>query len=591
MSSNPLRVLILSSFDNRDANVIRDFLFSFNKYSRHQHYYIFDPIFLGEDADFSAFDVILVFWGMHLPSVRILLGATWRKLKQSRALKVLFLQDEYRNVRAFNEVMGDLGIELMFTCVAEKDHGIFYPPDLIPSLRATYTVLTGYIPSYLENSQPEPLHRRTLDIAYRSRSLPYYLGDLAREKTIIAERFQQISLVYGFHSDISVREQDRIYGKQWVEFLKSARFVLGTPSGASVIDFLGDIGWNCDNYLRLHPDATYEEVKQRFFVDVDGKYVIDTVSPRIFESTALGSTMVMHEGFYGGILEPDRHYICVKKDYSNLNNVIDQMRDEKYCQQIANNAYQDLIASGKYSYQAFIQWFDGVLEKHIHRSPSSGSRVPSKLEFYVKNYFKNGQTLVPAVDRSYSLPFRNLIQRYVKARKSLHNVAILSESPNLLPLYRKYMQDKHSGREILKKVPQPVLLDLTCLSLIYQNLNGESRIEYGFQIQVETAPQEKRLRFVSYEPHGGQLTKRTDSGYLDLAELISAIRADQLLIDWDHSQIGTYVEYRYNSKIHSMSVGADGRYRFASLSFLAKNYPDLFLEAFKPVHEVLENKK
>ncbi len=591
MSTNPLRVLVLSSFDDRDANVVRDFLFCFNKHSRHQYYYIFDPIFLGDETDFSAFDVILVFWGMHLPGVKVSLGATWHKLRQARALKVLFLQDEYRNVRAFNEVMSDLGIELMFTCVAEKDHKIFYPPDVIPSLRATYTVLTGYIPSYLENSRPETISQRPVDIAYRSRSLPYYLGDLAREKTIIAERFQQISLEYGFHSDISVHEEDRIYGDHWVEFLKSARFVLGTPSGASVIDFSGDISWNCDNYLYLHPNATYEEVKRCFFADVDGKYVIDTVSPRIFEATSLGSTMVMHEGFYGGILEADRHYICVKKDYSNINDVIEQMRDENYCQQIANNAYQDLIASGRYSYKTFVEWFDSVLDKHVYRTPIVHARAPSKLAFYAGSYFKVGQTLIPYLDRSYSLPFKNLIQKYVKAKRSLHNISILSQSSGLLPLFRKYMQEKHLGKGTLKQLPRPILLDLTCLSIIYQILNAKGTIQCNFQIRAETKPQEKRLRFISYqlEPKGSM--KKLKTPYLDLAELMSAIRDEQILIDWDHSQIGTYVEYTYNSKVHSMNMGADGRYRFTALSFLAQSYPDLFADAFKPIYDALKNKE
>src|SRR5262245_43055911 len=128
------KILVLSEFDNSDANVIRDFLFCFNKYSRHDYYYIFDPQLLDDSVDFSAFDVILLFWSVYLPGSKFS-GGVRQKIRQAPGLKVLFLQDEYRNVFLFNHIMNDLGIQLMFTCVAEKDHQVFYPSKRIPSLQ------------------------------------------------------------------------------------------------------------------------------------------------------------------------------------------------------------------------------------------------------------------------------------------------------------------------------------------------------------------------------------------------------------------------------------------------------------------------
>lgn len=101
MNHDPLKLLVLSSFDGRNANVIRDFLFSFNKYSLHDYYYIFDCQILDKDMDFSMFDVILIFWSVYLPGSELSEEAR-AKIRQSRALKMLFLQDEYRDVRLFN---------------------------------------------------------------------------------------------------------------------------------------------------------------------------------------------------------------------------------------------------------------------------------------------------------------------------------------------------------------------------------------------------------------------------------------------------------------------------------------------------------
>ena len=60
------------------------------------------------------------------------------------------LQDEYRRVRFTNLLMHRLGINVMLTNAAPRDHELFYPPLLVPSLRHVSTVLTGYVPEYLE---------------------------------------------------------------------------------------------------------------------------------------------------------------------------------------------------------------------------------------------------------------------------------------------------------------------------------------------------------------------------------------------------------------------------------------------------------
>src|SRR5215467_5709012 len=243
-----LRILVLSDFDGTNANVIRDYLFSFKQYSEHKYYYVFDCTEFNSSTDLGFFDVILLFWDLYLLSPSLLSQELRRRIRQAPARKVLFLQDEYRDVRAFNHAMSELGINIMFTCVDESDHDLFYPRALIPSLEATYPVLTGYVPRYLERARHSPSAERPVDIAYRSREVPYCLGDLGREKRIIADQFQAISAVRALRNDISVREEDRLYGEQWVEFLRRSRCVLGSPSGASVVDFTGEIRRNCEVY-------------------------------------------------------------------------------------------------------------------------------------------------------------------------------------------------------------------------------------------------------------------------------------------------------------------------------------------------------
>ena len=67
--------------------------------------------------------------------------------------------------------------------------------------------------------------------------------------------------------------------------------------------------------------------------------------------------MILFEGEYSSVLEAIKHYIELKKDFSNINEVIEMAQDPELYNKITNRAYSDLIESGKYSYQSFIQDF------------------------------------------------------------------------------------------------------------------------------------------------------------------------------------------------------------------------------------------
>lgn len=575
MTDNPLKILVLSMYAGRNANVIRDFLFSFNAYSRHDYYYVFDTDLLESNVDFSNYDVILIFWSVYLPTA-VLSKKFVERISQSRALKVLFLQDEYRNVRMFNQIMNHLGIQVMFTCVAEKDHETFYPRSLIPSLQATYTVLTGYTPTYLENVRLNLEDPRPLDIGYRSRTVPYYLGDLGQEKKIVAERFQKIAPEYGFRHDISIREQDRIYGRHWVKFLKSSRFVLGTPSGASVVDFTGEILRNCEHYLALHANAPYEEVKQLFFSDVDWKVVIDTVSPRILESAALGCTMVLHEGEYGQILRPSIHYVCIKKDYSNITEVITQMRDKKYCYQLAQNAYRDLIASHEYSYRMFAKKFDTLLDRHLGQ-PVRRSTV-SKVTFYARNYFMHGECLIPHRDHFHALPLGNVFSK--RLGNVLKQGQFLLVSLIKTKILRQLLVEYVLSRSWKFIRPVLFLKDLLRISALYYARIKILITDEPFRIRADFDPVSGELLFTSQPVTGHPSNEAPDKAGTQAEDFStqlfrSALYSNKVrLIEWDHSAVGPSLRFALFRLNLILGIGDNGHHHFPFLTELAQRFPE-----------------
>jgi len=585
-----LTILVLSSFDGTDANVTRDFLFSFNAYSRHRYYYVFDCRTLDHRVDLAVFDAILLFWGVDLLGPDIS-AEVQERIAQASATKILFLQDEHRDVRATNEVMRRLGANLVFTCVDEADHDTFYPRHLIPSLRTIHTVLPGYVPAYLERLRPGGVGDRPLDVTYRSRVMPFYLGDLGQEKRIIAERFQTIAREHGLASDISVREEDRLYGRRWVQFLRSSRCVLGSSSGASVIDFTGDIRQNCERYIGVNPAATYADVKARFFADADWKVVIDTVSPRVFEAAALRCTMVHHEGRYGGLLEPDRHYIRMRRDYSNVTDVVDRLRDRRFCQEVAEHAHRDLVASERFSYRAFARMFDRCLD--LTAWPRVG-RAVSLGAFYRHAYVRHGQAIIPYRNRFLILPSTALV--FELARRVLGKLPHAQPGPVLSRLIRNPGNAlvksgatvaavigtpalRALARECLRVHPMrfrqsvfSILDDLRKLDIVRRLRGGTLVVRQPFHLAIEFDPASRVLRLISRP--AGPARPTPAAVPRDVAAAVAA--GEVALMLWDHSSLGHQITYATRrGKWSTVGLGPGGVHRFDVITEVYRRAPEM----------------
>jgi hypothetical protein len=139
--------------------------------------------------------------------------------------------------------------------------------------------------------------------------------------------------------------------------------MLGVESGASVFDFTGQIQARVEKYLAIHPDADFEEIQGRFFRAEEGKIRLNQISPRCFEAAALRTAMVLYEGEYSGILKPWRHYIPLKKDFSNFGEVLDAIRDVDRLQALASRTYDEIACNAQYSYATLAAQTDDVIER------------------------------------------------------------------------------------------------------------------------------------------------------------------------------------------------------------------------------------
>jgi hypothetical protein len=246
----------------------------------------------------------------------------------------------------------------------------------------------------------------------------YWLGALAYEKWFISEEFKRRAKVepLGLNLDLSTREHERLYGEAWTNFVASCRTVIGVESGASIIDFDGQLERRVDQYVSEHPQATFEEVSKLFLKEYEGSLRLHQISPRCFEAAALRTPMVLFEGEYSKVLEPGRHFIVLKKDFSNFEEVVTKIKDHEYLQAMADRTYQEVALNPRWSYREFIGIIDRTIVEEIDRLGTARSKSPySAKEFKWALMMSFGYIL----RRRSALAMQSLLLGFPLARKAL----------------------------------------------------------------------------------------------------------------------------------------------------------------------------
>lgn len=314
--------------------------------------------------DLSQFDVIVFHYSIVIAK-GFHLGSSLRgRLAGAKALKVAFIQDEYRWIDATAEAIKELGISVLFTVVNQDAVDKVYHHTWLNSVRKE-TTLTGFVDEQLLQVRVPSYSKRGVDVAYRARKVPYWLGSFAMEKWSIGERFRAQAERYQLRCDISSDQSARLYGKNWIRFLSSAKAVLGTESGASVCDFSGTIQSNVECMIESNPGTAFEAVRDKLLQGSDGRIVIHVISPRIFEAAALRILMINYPGEYSGRLIPWRHYVPLAKDHSNLEEVIETIRNPEKAERIIEAAYREVACDPANSFRAMVEHFDGVVTEEL----------------------------------------------------------------------------------------------------------------------------------------------------------------------------------------------------------------------------------
>lgn len=289
-------------------------------------------------------------------------------------VKILFKQDEQYRADRVARFIAEKKIDLVFTCLPESEVEAVYPISVSGSVRYR-RMLTGYV---TEDMRAFSFGRagRTIDVGYRGSIQPIYFGRLAYEKRQIGDLFQERARGRNLRLDITSDAKARLSGPDWIKFLGSCRATLGTESGASIFDLDGTLEPLYESLVAEfgeHPESKEwcESILARL-AHLEGRIDYAQVSPRHFEASATRTVQILYEGSYSGIFEAGRHYISLKKDFSNFETVLEQLGDANLLEQIAEAAYDEIICNREFWSETFAEQFDSELaslleEKNVSR--------------------------------------------------------------------------------------------------------------------------------------------------------------------------------------------------------------------------------
>jgi hypothetical protein len=391
------------------ANTILEHVGSFGQYSRFKFWSLNTELGFPQALRNLRFKGILLHYSL-FDFKYALNNAFLNYLEQNRpSYKIAFFQDEHRFCKQRYDFLNQFKVDCVYTLIEPsfwKDTYLKYT-----KVKKIIHTLPGYVSDALIEGAAGnalPSERRKIDIGYRGRRLEFYMGKGSQEKYEIGVVFKEKAVELDLKLEIETEERKRLYGKAWYQFIGECKAVLGVEAGVSIFDVEDIVYQKYRQLIAANPKITFDEMSKKLLNKWEDRIPYRTISPRHFEAAAFRTCQILFEGNYSGILHPMIHYIPLKKDFSNFKDVIAMFHDQKLRSELTDNAYQDLIASGHYSYRKFISnSIDKMLIESSLQADISDEEVDIVTSFLMKDIYQ----------RKVYANFRNLLYRPFPGRR------------------------------------------------------------------------------------------------------------------------------------------------------------------------------
>jgi len=181
---------------------------------------------------------------------------------------------------------------------------------------------------------------RRIDIGNRSFYYPMSLGDNNRNK--LNEYFLKH---YQFHlkMDISTDPSERFNRKGWASFLNSCKGTISTEAGTSFLEKYGTTLLAIRKYRKRYPEATFNDIYNKFYANYKNPVSGKLISSRHFDAVGTKTCQIMIHGRFSDIFEPEKNYISINRDFSNIKDAIERFKDDDYRNKIINDTYDYIM--------------------------------------------------------------------------------------------------------------------------------------------------------------------------------------------------------------------------------------------------------
>lgn len=289
-------------------------------------------------ATLKSFDLIVILHsaaGDDLSALRLLTPA----LKDRRSPLVIFFGNEYtrmpEKIRFAREVAADYIASQLPPAAAQWLY------QEVPASRLLHA------PHALNPARYYPMDlRRDISIGFRGDRYPLWIGDIGRTRLI--EWFAAHGQEHGLTVDIQFRRDP---SEIWNRFLNGCQGVIGAESGTAFLERDDHTQRAVNSHLATHPQTTFEAVYDQFFRDYAQPVSGKTISSRHFEPIGTRTCQILLEGAYSGLLTADRHYLAVRSDFSNLEEVVARFKDPSLREQISEAAWEHVHAHHTYAHR------------------------------------------------------------------------------------------------------------------------------------------------------------------------------------------------------------------------------------------------
>jgi hypothetical protein len=263
--------------------------------------------------------------------------AAFQALGDVRGTRVYFLENEYRSINRKLACALSLSADYVTTQLPKDVADRLYAPFVLPERIVA-------LPHGLNEKAAEALFARfgrgarEIDLDFTGDPYPFYLGQNDREE--MSRFFASNAEKYGLRVSFDIGREKRLPREAWIERLCRAKGVLHQESGSDFLETNDSTAKKIGEYMKTRPRATFAEVYDAFFRDYPKPVSGRCISSRHFDAIGARTCQVMFPGRYNDILRPDEHYLALRRDFGDVEDVLRRLRDDAHRLALVDRTYE-----------------------------------------------------------------------------------------------------------------------------------------------------------------------------------------------------------------------------------------------------------